>query len=149
MTQIIDDEFLNLSAKIVYLNKRFLEYLKNELEDNDIHGISAIQALIIKNIGTDKRNVWKTTNCGYYPIGTNLSYNINILIESGFVEKNQDRNDTRNAIISLTAKGLRILDIINGAIMSQENALFEVGISDKDLRATNKILDKLEKFLRL
>lgn len=88
--------------------KAFLNLLKNDLEQMGIFDINNIQCLLIYQIGKSQINVSDVITKGYYS-GSNVSYNIKKMSESGYIEQTQAKHDKRASIIKLTSKGLGIL----------------------------------------
>lgn len=136
-----------LTTKITYANKVFMDYIKQALEGGGYHAVTPTQALIVKNIGEGKKNVGRVTTSGSYYVGTNSSYNINILVKGSYVQKDMDIDDERQSILTLKPKGLDLLKTINCAIMSHEESLSKAGVSGNDMQDAIKTLSKIEGFL--
>ncbi len=141
----MDKDFYDLTIKINSINRSFHDYLGKSLHENDFRDISPNNALIIKNIGSDRRNVDKTSAYGYN-VGSNISYNIADLTKKGYIVKDKDAGDMRSVYLVLTERGLKVLGVINEAILSQQNSLIAAGISGRDIKSANSFINKLEEF---
>jgi DNA-binding MarR family transcriptional regulator len=81
---------------------------------------------------------------GYY-LGSNVSYNVKKLVETGFLHHARSRVDRRAVRISLTAKGKHELV---AALYDKHVARFEQigGISCDEFTKLNQSLVRLERF---
>ncbi len=136
-------KFTDLTIKLSKLNKSFLSCVEDELLFNGIYEINATQALMLKNIGEDKSNVSKTTTQGYY-LGKNLSYNASALLNKGYLTKQVGDHDKRIIYLVLTEKGTGILNIVNNALLTQQESLTKIGINDNSIENISRIIDKFQ-----
>jgi DNA-binding MarR family transcriptional regulator len=67
--------------------------------------VSPSQALLIMNLGNDAVKAGNLRRLGYYT-GTNASYNLNALEETGYLRRSNVKGDRRQKLVSLTDKGL-------------------------------------------
>lgn len=139
--------FSELTVRLNRLNKSFMDNLEYDLDIKGIDDINITQALMIKNIGNSKANITNITNHGYF-IGTNITYNVNLLLQKGYLVKDMDTADNRCVYLSLTKKGLAILKIINSSMLSQKDALTNVGVKDIFIQNIISIIDKLQRVLQ-
>jgi DNA-binding MarR family transcriptional regulator len=86
------------------LHRLFLDTLKHELNRIKIKDINNVQCLILYNMGDKEVNVGELTKGGYY-LGSNVSYNLRKLVESGYLMQQPGIHDRRQTEISLTQKG--------------------------------------------
>lgn len=135
--------FADLTVKLSKVNKSFMNRVESELQLNDIYEINAVQALMLKNIGKSRTNVSKATTQGYY-LGTNISYNLDILLKGGYLTKEVHEDDRRCAYLTITKKGSKILSIINDVLIDQQQSLTKEGIQDTFIENIISILDKLQ-----
>ena len=103
MTQV----YLDLSRLIERLHRRFLDVLRAELKDLGIDDINAVQSLILANISGEELTVRDLVDRGYY-LGSNASYNIKKLVESGYLIQERSPHDRRSVRIKLSDKGLNL-----------------------------------------
>ena len=119
--------------------------VKSELDRLKIEDINTVQTLILYNIGDDQLTVGELTNRGYY-LGTNVSYNVKNLVESGYLIQEKAPHDKRSTRVRLSDKGK--------TLVKQMETLIERNVSELDKRypglaflaETNKSMHQLERF---
>ena len=137
--------YLETILLIERLHRRFLDVVKSELDRLKIEDINNVQTLILYNIGSDQLTVGELTNRGYY-LGTNVSYNVKNLVESGYLIQEKAPHDKRSTRVKLSEKGLDLVKKLD--------ALIERNVSELDKRSpnlaflvdTNKAMHNLERF---
>ncbi|MGN6560772.1 MAG: winged helix DNA-binding protein [Candidatus Nitrosocosmicus sp.] len=142
------DKFYEFTLCVNKAHALFLKLIERELSINKIRDLNASQALLIKNISEEIMNVGQAQRAGYYTV-TNITYNLDKLATLGYVMKMENNVDLRSTLVKLTEKGLKVLQIINGVIMSQSSMLKSVGIDDNDMDNITKILHELHKIFML
>ncbi|SEG74279.1 MarR family transcriptional regulator [Bosea lathyri] len=109
---------LDLARLIDRVHRRFLDYLRLELTRLGVDDVSPSQVMVLLNIGTGEIAVRDLLDRGYY-LGSNASYNLKQLVESGYLDRGASPRDRRLARISLSTKGqllcerLKMLDETN------------------------------------
>lgn len=93
-----------LTRMIERLHRLYLDVMRAELARLGVDDISAVQALLLTNIGDAEVNVRTLTERGYYQ-GSNASYNLKKLVEAGYVEQFKSQRDRRATIVRLTGEG--------------------------------------------
>ena len=88
-------DYISLILSIERLHRRFLDVIKSELDRLDIEDINNVQTMILYNIGDGVVTVGELTNKGYY-LGSNVSYNVKKLVETGFIL--QERSDRKSVV---------------------------------------------------
>ena len=137
--------YLDTILLIERLHRRFLDVVKTELDRLRIDDINNVQTLILYNIGQDQLTVGELTNRGYY-LGTNVSYNVKNLVESGYLLQEKAPHDKRSTRVSVSEKGLKLVAMLD--------ALFEKNVADIEkispgltlLSETNKSMQTLERY---
>lgn len=137
--------YLETILLIERLHRRFLDVVKSELDRLKIEDINNVQTLILYNIGTDQLTVGELTNRGYY-LGTNVSYNVKNLVESGYLLQEKAPHDKRSTRVKLSERGLDLVKKLD--------ALIERNVVELDKRSpnlaflvdTNKAMHNLERF---
>jgi len=100
------------------MHRLFLDVLRTELRRQGIEDINPVQALLLRNIGSDELIISDIKERGYYH-GSNVSYNVKGLVEAGYLSQERSARDKRAFKLSLTAKGTALvaaLDEFEGAI---------------------------------
>ncbi len=137
--------YLETILLIERLHRRFLDVVKSELDRLKIEDINNVQTLILYNISDDQLTVGELTNRGYY-LGTNVSYNVKNLVESGYLIQEKAPHDKRSTRVRLSDKGK--------ALVVQMEALIGRNVAELDKRhpglaflvETNKSMHQLERF---
>lgn len=89
------------------LHRLYLDVIRAELDRLGVEDLSAVQALLLANIGTAEVNVKTLMERGYYQ-GSNASYNLKKLVEAGYIEQFRSSHDRRATIVRLTDRGLAL-----------------------------------------
>ncbi len=106
---------LELARLVERVSRRFLDYLRLELTKLGVDDISPSQVMVLLTIGAGEIAVRDLLDRGHY-VGSNASYNLKQLVESGYLDRGASPRDRRLARISLSPKGqllcerLRLLD---------------------------------------
>ncbi|NBX73815.1 MAG: MarR family transcriptional regulator [Alphaproteobacteria bacterium] len=127
------------------LHRHFLEVVKIDLDRAGIQDINAVQALILYNIGHDELTVGELTARGYY-LGTNVSYNVKNLVESGYLQQDRSPHDKRSVRVKLAERGLQLHQRLQESLDKQVAKLGAAQIGQDDLAKANDGLRKLERF---
>ena len=89
---------------------------------------------------------WRASTRGYYR-GTNVTYNLKKLVETGLLENQRSRIDRRLVRIKLTTKGREVYEIVEALCQKHARTLEQAGGVNADEFATlNKLLHRLERF---
>jgi DNA-binding MarR family transcriptional regulator len=99
--------YLEALTLVERLHRRLLDVIKDEFDRRGRSDVNSVQALLLYNI-SDKE---LTAGHGYY-LGSNVSYNVKKLVETGFLHYARSRTDRRAVRISLTAKGREVHDAV-------------------------------------
>lgn len=127
------------------LHRHFLEVVKVDLDRLGIHDINNVQALILYNVAQDEMTVGELTARGYY-LGSNVSYNVKKMVESGYLIQERSPHDRRSVRVKLTDKGLALHKSLNEYFEKQVGMLVGSGLSDEEISKGNDVLGKLERF---
>jgi DNA-binding MarR family transcriptional regulator len=138
-------EYLNLILSIERLHRRFLDVIKSKLDRAGVEEINNIQTLILYNIGDSVLTIGELTNRGYY-LGSNVSYNLKKLVESGFVMQERSSHDKRSVKIKLSDKGLQLTRLIDELIVDHITKISGFGINMQEMDHAFAMLKKLEVF---
>jgi DNA-binding MarR family transcriptional regulator len=102
---IVTQVYFDLTRLVERLHRRFLDVLKAELDHLGVDDINPVQSLILANIESEEITVRDLVRRGYY-LGSNASYNIKKLVESGYLDHERSPRDRRSVRIKLTPKAL-------------------------------------------
>jgi DNA-binding MarR family transcriptional regulator len=131
-------------AIIEHLHRQFLDLISAELERNSVKDINSIQANILFNIGTSDLTVGELTLCGCY-LGSNVSYNVKKLVESGYLIQQRSAHDRRSVRVRLSPRGLTLCGEIDAM---HDRHLSELSSGPIDATAVADTLTTLRRFDR-
>jgi DNA-binding MarR family transcriptional regulator len=126
------------------LHRHFLDVIRAELRRLNVEDINAVQALLLHNIGTEDVVIRDLKDRGYYH-GSNVSYNIKKLTESGYISQERSAHDRRATRLQLTEKGLALCESLRSMQANLADGLGRFELSATGLNATNESLAKVER----
>ena len=146
----IDMELQNLylqsMALIERLHRRLLDVIRDEFDRRGRSDVNAVQALLLYNIGDQELTAGELRSRGYY-LGSNVSYNVKKLVETGYLHHQRSKIDRRSVRISLTAAGRDVHEVVARLYDRQVRTVEQVGgIGAEEFRQANATLLKLERF---
>jgi DNA-binding MarR family transcriptional regulator len=136
---------LDLARMVERVSRRFLDYLRLELTKLGVDDISPSQVMVLFTIGSGEIAVRDLLDRGHY-VGSNASYNLKQLVESGYLERGASPRDRRLARISLSPKGQLLVERLK---LLDETSQFGQGQDidlDADLQTTHDTLRRLEQW---
>ena len=128
-------EYLDTLSKVERLHRLLLDVIKDEFERLGILEINSVQALLLFNIGNNEVTAGELKSRGYYQ-GSNVSYNLKKLVETGYMHHKRCEIDRRAVRVKLTDKG--------NAIRKTVFEMFErhaVGMREKEILERETIRD--------
>ena len=141
----MSDHYLEVISLVERLHRQFLEVVKLELDTSRIHDVNNVQALLLFNMGDAEISVGELTLRGYY-LGSNVSYNVKKLSDSGYLVYERSVDDRRSIRVRRTPKGRSLRDRLSGMLDRHIEMLSETQIKDTDLERTATTLQRLERF---
>ena len=136
-------ECLNLVER---LHRQLLDVIKDELERVGQPEVNSVQALLMFNIGDAEMTAGELRSRGYY-LGSNVSYNLKKLVETGYIFQERSRADRRSVRIRLTPKGEEVAEVIDELYDRHLKSIEKVGgLSNEAFEGLNKALGRLERF---
>ncbi len=127
------------------LHRRTLELLEGELTRLGLDDISATQATILLHMGADEMTVSELTLRGCYQ-GTNVSYNLTKLVESGYVIQERSERDRRVVRVSASPKGRALAAHLERFYETIEAELSGTASDRGALANCEAVLGRLERF---
>jgi DNA-binding MarR family transcriptional regulator len=128
------------------LHRRLLDVIKDEFERRGRDDVNSVQALLLYNIGDKELTASELRTRGYY-LGSNVSYNVKKLVETGYLHHARSRVDRRSVRISLTDKGRQVHEVVKSLYEKHAQTIEPIGgISDDDFQRLNQALVRLERF---
>jgi DNA-binding MarR family transcriptional regulator len=98
------------------------------------------------NIGDNEMTAGELRSRGYY-LGSNVSYNLKKLVETGYIFQERSRADRRSVRIRLTPKGEEVAEVIDELYERHLKSIEKVGgLDDATFEGLNRALGRLERF---
>jgi DNA-binding MarR family transcriptional regulator len=141
----MSDHYLEVISLIERLHRQFLEVVKLELDALRIQDVNNVQAMMLFNMGEAELSVGELTLRGYY-LGSNVSYNIKKLSESGYLMAERSVHDRRSIRIRLTPKGRSLRNRLSEMLNRHEEMLGQTQIRITDLQSAAATLQQIERF---
>jgi DNA-binding MarR family transcriptional regulator len=139
-------QYLMTLKTIERLHRLLLDVVKNEFERMGRTDVNGVQALLLYNIGDCELTAGEIRTRGYY-LGSNVSYNLKKLVDSGYIHHQRSKTDRRSVRVRLTQKGKEIFDVVEGLFERQLTMLEKVaGLAVADFKTLNQSLSRLERF---
>lgn len=144
--QNIKHRYMEALTLIERLHRRLLDVIKDDFERSGEKEVNPVQALLLFNISDAELTAGELKTRGHYQ-GSNVSYNLKKLVESGYVHHERSNADKRSVRVSLTPKGLAIRARVDSMYNRQLQAIEEVvGFSVEEFDRMNKALTRLERY---
>jgi len=142
----LKSSYLDSLTLVERLHRRLLDVIKDELDRMGNTEVNSVQALLIFNIGDQEMTAGELRTRGHY-LGSNVSYNLKKLVESGYINHQRSDADRRSVRVKLTEQGREIRDAVSG-VYNRHTVLLEkmADIHPEELVALNSALFKLERF---
>jgi DNA-binding MarR family transcriptional regulator len=138
--------YLEALTLVERLHRRLLDVIKDEFDRRGRSDVNAVQALLLYNIADEELTAGELRTRGYY-LGSNVSYNVKKLVESGYLHHSRSRVDRRAVRISLTEKGREIHDLVSRLYDKHVATVEQIGgISSDEFARLNQSLGRLERF---
>lgn len=131
--------YVELTRMIERMHRRFLDVLRIQLQRAGVVDVNAVQCLMLSNIGDQEINARLLMDRGYY-LGSNASYNIKRLVESGYLDQRQAEHDRRSMLLRVSTKGRALCERMGAA-----EANFADAVRQEDLVNGIEILRRIER----
>jgi DNA-binding MarR family transcriptional regulator len=133
--------YLEALRLVERLHRRLLDVIKDEFDRRGRSDVNSVQALLLYNISDKELTAGELRTRGYY-LGSNVSYNVKKLVETGYL------HHARRAVrISLTDKGRDVHNIVSGLYDKHVATVEQIGgISSSEFAKLNQSLVRLERF---
>jgi DNA-binding MarR family transcriptional regulator len=110
-----------------------------------IEDINNVQSLILYSIGADQLTVGELTLRGYY-LGSNVSYNLKKMVESGYLIQERSIHDRRSVRVRISPKGIKLRAQLDEFFERDGNLLVSMALSASELAELGETLRRLERF---
>src|SRR4029079_19478914 len=109
--QELRPRYLEALTLVERLHRQLLDVIKDELDRRGERVVNSVQALLLFNIGDQALTAGELRTRGHY-LGSNVSYNLKKLVESGYIHHERSDVDRRSVHVSLTDKGREIREVV-------------------------------------
>ena len=138
-------EFLDLFVLAERLHRQFLEVIQLELDRLNIRDINDVRALMLLNIGNSEMTASELLWRGCY-LGSNVSYNLKKLTETGYVVQERSQHDRRVIMVRNSEKGMALCGVLREMNDRYIAALSQANCSEEDLMTCRQMLRTLHHF---
>ncbi len=101
---VVANTYGEITRLVERLHRRYLDVIRYELSKLCIDDINAVQALLLMNVQDTEVSIRELVDRGYY-IGSNVTYNVRHLVDTGYLMQNRSERDRRSVRIHATEKG--------------------------------------------
>jgi len=138
--------YLDTIGRLERLHRLLLDVIKDEFERLRLIDINSVQGLLLFNIGEQEVTAGELKSRGYYQ-GSNVSYNLKKLVESGYMHHEKCSVDRRAVRVRLTEKGKEIREILSDLFVVHAKGLVDSPKMGADaLQEVNQSLRIIEGF---
>ncbi len=144
--QTLGKHYLETLNLVERLHRQLLDVIKDELDRKDEREINSVQALLLFNVGDQELTAGELRSRGHY-LGSNVSYNLKKLVESGYIHHARSEADRRSVLVRLTPKGEEVRAMLAELFERHLGSLGPVGnVVESDLDGLNTSLRRIERF---
>ncbi len=138
--------YLEVLNRIERLHRHLLDVIKDELDRKGQRDVNSVQALLLFNIGDAEMTAGELRTRGHY-LGSNVSYNLKKLVESGYIHHARSEMDRRSVRVSLTETGRSVAHLVQELFDRHTLSIEKVGeFSVEEFADINASLQRLERF---
>ena len=138
--------YLDTLGRLERLHRLLLDVVKDEFERLRLLDINSVQGLLLFNIGEQEVTAGELKSRGYYQ-GSNVSYNLKKLVESGYMHHEKCAVDRRAVRVRLTEKGQNIRHALSDLFARHAEGLIDSPSMDAgSLEDVNTHLRHVERF---
>ena len=125
------DRYLDTLNLVERLHRLLLDVIKDEFERVGLLEINAVQALLLFNVGDNEVTAGELKSRGYYQ-GSNVSYNLKKLVDSGYMHHERSEIDRRSVRVRLTEKGRGVHVLVTRLFRKHSEGLMDRGVLDQE-----------------
>ena len=138
--------YLDTLGRLERLHRLLLDVVKDEFERLGLIDINSVQGLLLFNIGEQEVTAGELKSRGYYQ-GSNVSYNLKKLVESGYMHHEKCAVDRRSVRVRLTEKGRKIREALSEMFARHADGLVALtALSENSMNEVNAHLRVVERY---
>lgn len=139
-------QYLEALSLVERLHRLLLDVIKDEFERLGMLEINSVQALLLFNVGDNEVTAGELKTRGYYQ-GSNVSYNLKKLVETGYMHHQRCEMDRRSVRVRLTEKGRKVKTIVEQLFARHAEGLETRGVIDPSgIDEINTVLRRIERY---
>jgi DNA-binding MarR family transcriptional regulator len=125
------DSYLDALTMVERLHRLLLDVIKDEFERIGLLEINPVQALLLFNVGDNEVTAGELKSRGYYQ-GSNVSYNLKKLVDTGYMHHQRSEIDRRSVRVRLTEKGRGVHLVVSRLFKTHAEGLMARDVLDQD-----------------
>jgi DNA-binding MarR family transcriptional regulator len=138
--------YLESLSLVERLHRLLLDVVKDEFERLNVLEINPVQALLLFNIGHHEVTAGELKTRGYYQ-GSNVSYNLKKLVETGYMSHQRCELDRRSVRVRLTQKGRCLRDQVSDLFQRHADGMESRKIIGAPaMEEVNQVLRRMERY---
>ncbi len=137
--------YVGIVALAERFHRRSLDLLASELTQRRISDLNATQAMILIQMGFEEMTVSELMLRGCY-LGSNVSYNLKKLTQSGYVVQHRSKHDRRIVNVSVSKKGQLLLAQLDEFYARLDEEMVRAGVNAGLLASCEASLTRLDSF---
>ncbi len=138
---VVANTYGEITRLVERLHRRYLDVIRYELSKLGIDDINAVQALLLMNVQDTEVSIRELVDRGYY-IGSNVTYNVRHLVDTGYLMQNRSERDRRSVRIHATEKGK---EMCRGLREMEMRHASSIDIGPEDIDSARNYLRGLER----
>lgn len=138
--------YLESLSLVERLHRLLLDVVKDEFERLNVLEINPVQALLLFNVGENEVTAGELKTRGYYQ-GSNVSYNLKKLVETGYMNHQRCEIDRRSVRVKLTPKGRILRDQVTDLFQRHADGMLARGVIGAEaMEDVNHTLRRMERY---
>ncbi len=138
---VIANTYGEITRLVERLHRRYLDVIRYELSKLGIDDINAVQALLLMNVQDTEVSIRELVDRGYY-IGSNVTYNVRHLVDTGYLMQDRSERDRRSVRIHATEKGQ---EMCRGLREMEMRHASSINVGPEEIDSARKYLHGLER----
>lgn len=138
--------YMDTLAMVERLHRLLLDVIKDEFERLGLLDINSVQALLLFNISDNEVTAGELKSRGYYQ-GSNVSYNLKKLVETGYMHHKRCEIDRRAVRVKLTQRGQEVRAIVAELFERHAAGMMKRSVLEEGtLKEINGALHRVERY---
>ena len=139
--EVVANTYGEITRLVERLHRRYLDVIRYELSKLGIDDINAVQALLLMNVQDTEVSIRELVDRGYY-IGSNVTYNVRHLVDTGYLMQNRSERDRRSVRIHATEKGRELCSGLRDMELRHASS---INVDGDDIDSAREYLRGLER----